>query len=131
MFTNTVKAEWPEGEPRKMWIIEPLSYVDSMEVEWNVPSGAVINGISTPKILWSIMGSPYVGKARRASVFHDYYYQSREVEKSLVDAMFYEAMKTDGVPHIKAHLMYLALQSTGETWEEYDNFEELPDDYGE
>jgi len=128
MFTNTVKTEWPEGEPRDMYILEPLSYVDSLGVEWDVPAGAVINGISIPKALWSLVGSPYVGYARRASVFHDYYYQSREVEKLLVDAMFFEAMKTDGVPHIKAHLMYLALQSTGETWAEYEARNEDDDD---
>jgi len=128
MFTNTVKAEWLPDSPRDMRIIEPISYFDSMGGEWDVPEGAIINGASKPKLTWSIAGGPYIGMERRASVIHDYFYQTREIEKLLVDAMFFEAMKFDGVPHAKAHIMYLFLQTTGETWEEYENRNEDEDD---
>ncbi len=75
-----------------------------------------------------MLGSPWVGYARRASIPHDYYYQTREYEKDLVDDMFYEAIIEDGVPHIKAHLMLLGLQAIGSTWAEYDARNEEEDD---
>jgi len=120
MFTNTVKAEWIEGEPRDMRIIEPISYIDKSGVSWDVPDGAIINGASIPRFVQSIVGTPFVGHHRRPSVIHDYYYDNREREKDITDNMFYEACIFDGVWHIKAHAMLLALQSTGSTWAEYD-----------
>jgi len=129
MFTNTVKAEWIEGEPRDMRILEPLSYVDKLGISWDVPLDIIINGSSKPRVLWPLIGSPYIGHDRRPSVVHDYYYQTREHEKDITDDMFYEACIEDGVPHLKAHAMHLALQSTGSTWAEYDAIEELPEDY--
>jgi len=129
MFTNTVKAEWLEDSPRDMRILEDISFFDSNGVEWLTPYGAIINGSSIPRAFWSILGSPYVGNHRMASVPHDYGYQTREREKDVTDEMYYDALIFKGVPHIKAHAMLLALQSTGSTWAEYDATEELPEDY--
>jgi len=129
MFTNTVKTEWLLDSPRDMRVIEPISFIDKSGKSWDVPEGAIINGASIPKFAQPIIGTPYIGKYRRASVIHDYYYETREYEKDITDDMFYEAMIFDGVPHIKAHAMLLALQTSG-TWAEYDasNDEEDDDD---
>ncbi len=128
MFSNRAKIELMTSSPRDVILIEDMIFYDKNGIEWFVPAGAIVNGTSIPKILWPIMGSPWVGYARRASIPHDYYYQSREHEKDLVDDMFYEAAIYDGVPHIKAHAMLLGLQITGSTWAEYDARNEEEDD---
>jgi len=129
MFTNTVKTEWLQDSPRDMRILEPISFIDKLGISWDVPDGAIINGASIPKFAQSIIGTPFIGRYRRASVIHDYYYDNREREKDVTDYMFYEACIFDGVPHIKAHAMLLALQTSG-TWTEYDarNEEDEDDD---
>ena len=35
--------------------------------------GRVVDGASIPSVFWSIIGAPYTGKYRDASVIHDYY----------------------------------------------------------
>lgn len=128
MFLNTAKVEWIKGEPRDMMLLSDLRYVDTDGFIWTAEEGAIINGASIPRVLWSVMGSPFVGFYREPSAMHDAYYKSRIMDKYDVDKMFYEAMQENGVSHIKADLMYQAVKMTGADWEEYDNRNEEEDD---
>lgn len=118
MFSNTVIAEWPEGEPRNMRMWEPLNYIDPTGIHWPVPAGALINGASIPQPLWPAIGSPYVGLYRRASVPHDWYCTIRTRPWQQVHKMFFWAMIEDGVEIKKAKLMYRAVYLYGPRWDD-------------
>jgi len=59
--------------------------------------GETVNGASIPQPLWSLVGSPWTGKYREASVIHDYYCDVRIEPWPAVHRMFYYAMLANGV----------------------------------
>jgi len=121
MFSNTVKVEWIVDEPRMVRLLEDVIFTDPRGVEWLAPKNSVVDGASIPEPLWSIVGSPYVGRYRRATVLHDVYCETRARPHELVHQMFYEAMIEDKVPVIKAEKMYLAVALFGPKWDEEGN----------
>lgn len=116
-FTNTVKVEWPADETRDMVLIEELAFIDAQGKKWTATAGSRINGVSIPPILWSMVGSPFVGKSRRASVLHDVYCAERTEPYKAVHRMFYEAMLADGEETLRARLMYNATLDFGPRWD--------------
>jgi len=114
-FSGEVVCKWPEDEERNMVLVEPISFTSTNQL-WTVPAGAVFNGASIPQILWSIMGSPFVGKYRRAAVFHDYYCTIKNRPYKDVHKMFYEAMLCDEVNAGKALAMYYGVLEFGPKW---------------
>ena len=69
-YVGSVQTEWVDSD-RKMRLLAPFTYVDPKGVEWTAPAGWVIDGASIPVFAWSIIGGPYNGKYRNASVIHD------------------------------------------------------------
>ena len=61
-----------------MILKEPFYYIDSKEKQWLVPAGTVVNGATIPFPLWSVIGSPYIGDYRQASVVHDYFVEWKD-----------------------------------------------------
>lgn len=124
-FIGDVEARWLK-DGRKMRLLKEVVFIDSKDREWKAPEGSVIDGASIPRELWSMMGSPFVGRYRRASVIHDVGCDERTQPHELVHYMFYEAMLCDGVAKSKAKLMYVAVRDLGPKWDENGN--DLPDD---
>lgn len=120
-YTNTVKAEWPENEPREMVLLEGLTFVDPAGEAWPVPSGARIDGASIPRVLWALIGSPFTGLYRRASVPHDYYCVVRTRPWRAVHKMFFHGMVADGVDPCEAARLYKAVYLFGPRWDEHGN----------
>lgn len=118
-FVGNVKVLWNEGgdNERDMTLLEPFQYIDPRGKTWEAPSGAIINGASIPPIFWQIIGPPFVGNYRRASVLHDYHCEIRTEPWRDVHQMFLEASLASGVEIIKAKLMYLAIMTGGPRWE--------------
>jgi hypothetical protein len=104
----------PDG--RTMELVQQFSYVDSRGVSWPVPAHSKVDGASIPSVFWSIMGAPYSGKYREASVIHDYYCATRSRHWKAVHKVFLDGMLTRGVGKIKAQLMYLAVYRFGPRW---------------
>ena len=117
-FDNTVKAEWLPDEPRKMRILETINFIDSSGKIWTAPSGSIVDGASIPRFFWRVMGSPFVGLFRRASVIHDVYCVTRSEPHEAVHNMFREAMLADGVSEEKALSMYQAVAMFGPKWDD-------------
>ena len=115
-FSNTVKVEWVEGSPRNMRLLEDVDFTDSKGKMWRAYKDKIINGASIPRILWTSIGSPYVGKYRRASVLHDVHCETKEHPYREIHYMFYEAMRADGVRKSKAKVMYAAVMEGGPKW---------------
>src|SRR4029078_8275235 len=63
-------TKWnPDG--RTMTLLTELRYTDPHGEVWVAPIGSVVDGASLPRYLWSIMGGPFEGNYRNASVLHD------------------------------------------------------------
>lgn len=113
-FNATVKTEWYAH--RKMRVLNTLIFTDKKAIKWIVPEDSVVDGASIPRFMWRFIGSPFVGKYRRASVVHDLYCVTKSKPHSDVHKMFYEAMICDGVSKVKAKVMYYSVKFGGPKW---------------
>jgi hypothetical protein len=105
----------PDG--RNMKLLRPFKYIDSHNVAWPVPAGINVDGASIPSVFWSIIGAPYTGKYRDASVIHDYYCQTHSRHWKAVHRVFYDGMLARGVDPIQAEIMYVAVYRFGPRWD--------------
>ena len=108
-------TKWnPDG--RTMTLLTELRYTDPQGVVWVAPIGSVVDGASIPRYLWSVMGGPFEGKYRNASVLHDVAYEEHNRPSWDCDRMFYNAMRCSGVSAAEAKTMYYALYKFGHHW---------------
>lgn len=99
-----------------MTLLSELRYTDPQGVVWVAPAGSVVDGASIPRSLWSLMGGPFEGKYRNASVLHDVSYDQHTRPWEQCDRMFYNAMRCSGVSAPEAGTMYYALRKFGHHW---------------
>jgi len=116
-YIGRVRAEWLENG-RDMRLLEPFAYIDPRGAKWNAPSGAVVNGASIPQSAWSMIGGPFEGKYREASVIHDVACAQRNRDWKSVHMTFFTAMRASGVSEIRAKIMYAAVYHFGPRWQE-------------
>jgi len=100
-----------------MRLVEPFEFVGPDGRRWPVPPGTIVDGASIPQFLWSLIGAPFEGLYRDASVLHDHYCETRTRAASDVHQMFKDAMITSGVGTSRAWLMYKAVDKFGPRWE--------------
>jgi hypothetical protein len=115
VFVGDVVAKWSDNG-RDMTLVEPFAYVDPRALRWDAPAGAVVNGASIPRAFWSLIGGPFEGTFRSASVVHDVACEAREREWQAVHRMFYESCRCGGVAVVKAKTMYYAVWHFGPRW---------------
>jgi Protein of unknown function (DUF1353) len=114
-YTGEPVTRWnPDG--RTMTLLSELHYTDPKGIVWVAPAGSQVDGASIPRYLWSIMGGPFEGKYRNASVLHDVAYGQRKRPWWDCDRMFYNAMRCSGVSAVEAKTMYYALYRFGNHW---------------
>jgi hypothetical protein len=101
-----------------MRLLQEFAYLDPESHRWIAPANAIVDGASIPSPLWSIIGSPFTGKYRRASVVHDVACVQRSRPWRSVHRMFYDACRCGGVGEIRAKVMYAAVFHFGPRWEE-------------
>ena len=118
-FIGRVVVEWltEDAADRTMRLLEEFAYRDPAGKVWRVPAGTEIDGASIPATLYPIIGPPFVGDYRRASVVHDYHCQLRTENWKAVHKMFYHASRVGGVPLVEAKAMYAAVLGWGPRWE--------------
>ena len=114
-YSGYVEARW-ENDGRTMTLLSDLRYTDPQGVIWIAPAGSVVDGASIPRSLWSLMGGPFEGKYRNASVLHDVAYDQKNRTHEVCDQMFYNAMRCSGVSAVEAGTMYYALRKFGHHW---------------
>lgn len=105
----------PDG--RDMELVRLFEYIDSHDVIWIVPAGTRIDGASIPRVLWTLVGSPFVGKYREASVIHDHYCDTKSRHWKAVHKVFLDGMLARGVEKNQARLMYIAVYRFGPRWD--------------
>lgn len=114
-FRGRVVAEWlPDG--RAMKLVQAFAFTDAEGNEWVVPADVVVDGASIPRVFWSVIGGPFEGNYRDASVIHDYYCVVRTRPSAQVHRVFHHAMLAAGVKEQKAWLMYQAVSNFGPKW---------------
>ena len=99
-----------------MTLLEDFSYLDPGQKRWDAPKQSVVNGASIPQAFWSVIGGPFEGKYRNASVVHDVACEKMSENWQDVHRMFYEACRCGGVDESKAKLMYWAVYHFGPRW---------------
>lgn len=118
-FPNEAMTKWVssgDGCDRAMYLVSEFSYHDPDGKAWVVPGNSWINGATIPRSLWSIVGSPYCGSYRRASIVHDFYVgegPNPDVDsqaRRLADRMFYYACIDGGCSVHFAGLLYIAVR---------------------
>ncbi|MGB7324608.1 MAG: DUF1353 domain-containing protein [Rubripirellula sp.] len=115
-FEGDIVATWAENG-RDMVLRDTFRYVDSANREWIAPAGSVVNGASIPAAFWSVIGGPFEGKYRNASVVHDVGCDEMRQSWEDVHKMFYDACRCGGVDDSKAKMMYYAVYHFGPRWE--------------
>jgi hypothetical protein len=69
-----------------------------------------MDGASIPAPLWSVVGLPYTGEYRRASVVHDVACNDPAVPREAADKMFYYACLAGGCSRRQAQLLYFSVR---------------------
>jgi len=104
------------ADGRTMTLLSELRYTDPHGLAWVAPVGSIVDGASIPRSLWSVMGGPFEGKYRNASVLHDVAYDQHNRPWQDCDRMFYNAMRCSGVSAVEAKTMFYALYRFGHHW---------------
>lgn len=113
-----------EGKPlvelledgRRVRLSAPFAYIDPATTRWEVPKDAIVDGASIPRALWTLIGGPFEGRYRNASIIHDWYCDLRSRPWKKVHRMFFDAMITSSVPASKARLLYAGVYLGGPRW---------------
>lgn len=106
----------PLADGRRMRVLQDFGFMEADGLHWSVPPRAVVDGASIPRPLWSLIGGPFEGKYRDASVVHDYYCDVRSAEWQMVHRMFYRGMLASDVSVAQAKLMYAGVYFGGPRW---------------
>jgi len=114
-YSGDIVTRW-NADGRSMTLLQELRYTDPNGTAWIAPAGSVVDGASIPRSLWSLMGGPFEGRYRNASVLHDVSYAQRNRPPQECDRMFYNAMRCSGVGAVEAKTMYYALLRFGWHW---------------
>jgi hypothetical protein len=116
-FIGRPQTEW-DDDGRDMTLLADFEYEDQHGKHWIAPSEWTIDGASIPPIFWTLIGGPFEGKYRNASVVHDYECDVEQNPWKGVHRMFYNASRCGGVDELKAKVMYWAVYHFGKRWPE-------------
>lgn len=104
------------SDHRSMLLLNDFKYVGPDSTVWISPKGSKVDGASIPRFAWSIIGGPFEGAYRKASVIHDVACDERSKPWQGVHRAFYTAMRAEGTNPIKAKIMYAAVYHFGPRW---------------
>jgi lysozyme family protein len=108
-------TEWLD-DGRHMQLKRPFGYVQENGNEWPVPTNAIVDGASIPRVFWSLIGGPFEGLYRNASIVHDFYCDERSRPWRQTHQMFYDGIVCSGVEEVKAKILYYAVYRFGPRW---------------
>jgi hypothetical protein len=115
-FSGDPQTEWVTedgAEDRRMRLIETFWFRDPGGKKWVAAAGAVVDGASIPRALWTTVGSPYTGDYRRASIVHDVACVEAagdEDKRRAADRMFFHACRTGGCSIWQATTLYVGVR---------------------
>lgn len=113
MFTDLIIASMGETNKygRAIYTLYQSFTYRTATVLIVIPKGFRTDFASVPRLFWRII--PPAGSYNKATVVHDYLYQSRQCSRCLADAIFREAMTELGVGFVRLWLMWFAVRCFG------------------
>jgi endonuclease G len=99
-------------------LLAPISFVRTDQSEWPVPAGAELDGASIPRAFWTLIGGPFEGRYRNASIVHDHFCVIKTRPWRDTHRMFHDAMRCSEVSRAKAKIMFYAVYRFGPRWGE-------------
>jgi hypothetical protein len=124
-FIGDVQTQWLD-DGRRMKLLSSLTYLDPQGERWIAPEGSVVDGASIPQFAWSVIGGPFEGKYRKASVIHDVACVEKRRPWELVHETFYQGMRASGVNETRAKIMYAAVYHFGPRWVTQYDLKQVP-----
>ena len=107
------KYQIEEYDDYKFRTLTELAYTTKAGEVITVPRDFITDGASIPKAVWSIIGSPFTGKYKRAALVHDWLYHILKTTRIYADRIFLEIMQERGVSLWKRLSMYRAVRTFG------------------
>mgnify|MGYP003382508056 CR=1 FL=1 len=118
-FSGEPLTEWigtGQKANRDMELLQGFWYDDPAGVRWTAAMGRLIDGASIPRVLWSLVGSPYTGCYRKASVVHDIACEDAKTKpnpkkfRKSADKMYFHACRRGGCSFPEALVQYLGVR---------------------
>lgn len=116
-FIGTPVTEWlidPRKPDRMMALKADIAFRDKKQNRvWSAAAGQAVDGASIPRALWTLIGSPFSGDYRRASIVHDiacYEFPREGPERRAADRMFYSACRVGGCSALEAYYLYVGVR---------------------
>ena len=115
-FSGEPQAIWltEDGtDDRKMRILKDFFFKDPSSRKWPAPIDSTVDGASIPRALWTIVGSPFTGDYRRASVVHDVACVEGggdNKKRRAADRMFFHACRAGGCSIWQSIVLYLGVR---------------------
>lgn len=123
-FPSPAQTQWLD-DGRRMVLLRDFSFVEPDGTRWEAKAAQkpprqgdlVIDGASIPPVFWSVVGGPYEGLYRNASIIHDaecsepYKHRWQDVHR-----LFFRASRAGGTSEIKSKLIFAAVWHFGPRW---------------
>jgi len=118
LFEGRVVVEWLDDPfVPTMRLLEPFAYHQPRGKVWKVPQGHVVKGRGMPPLFRHLIGQPFYGGFRKASIVYDHATQEMKEPWDKAQLMFLDASMAEGVNESEAKAMYLLLRAQGSRWE--------------
>jgi hypothetical protein len=103
----------PADHKMKKWrLLADVCYeTEDRSILINAPKGFVCDLASVPRIFHGLYKPQ--GKYGKAAIVHDFLCRERFLPSKKVHKIFHEAMRADGVPKLRAWIMYTAVRIGG------------------
>lgn len=109
-FKSTLVVQYVGEEDEEKWmLLQDFVYEsDVAGMTIIVPKGTITDFSSVPRLplAYWLTG----GKAKKASVVHDYLCVTKDVSREMADAVFVEAAELQGVPAWRRKLMWMGVR---------------------
>ena len=117
---NPPTTSWCVGErpDRRMILVAAFWYKDPKGTTWDAPANWSVDGASIPRALWTLVGSPYTGNYRLASIVHDVACDRAgddTAARRAADKMYFHACRAGGCSWWEATIQYLGVR-VGAMW---------------
>ncbi len=105
---NVMLVDDRANDGRGSWILTtPLVYECADGIQYIIPAGFVTDFASVPRMPFAFLLTG--DTAHRPAVLHDWLLQKMPIPRTRADDLFYEAMRSVGMPEWRAGMMYRAV----------------------
>ncbi len=115
-FSGYPIARWTPDGSRMILESDFMFFEAATFHHWRAPQGTILDGASIPRAFWTLVGSPFRGKYRYASIVHDHHCVERSMPWGSVHMMFFRACLAGGTSKTHAKLLYYAVYHFGPRW---------------